>query len=119
MKKQKQLKTYDSKFVDFLTGHNVVEINSQLELTQLRNICASIGLSMFAKEPLVDLMEDIWRNEHRLGKSFITEPLVVVEYNNSKGFCIYRETKEKLVDWFGSSPITIDTLCKELSIEKL
>lgn len=117
MRKQKQLKTYDSKFVDFLCGNNVIILNSHLELVRLRNICVDIGLSMLGKEVWIDLLADIDKYDRQHNKKYATEPVIYVEYQNQKGFGIYKETKEKLIEWYGVEPITMKEICEELSIE--
>lgn len=80
MRKQKRLKTWDSRFIEFLSGNNVIILKSQLELVLLRNTCANVGLSMFGKETWIDLLADIDRYDRQHNRKYDTEPLVYVEY---------------------------------------
>ena len=107
------MKTYGLKFIDFLANYNVVVLNSYMDLIKLRVLCSNIKLSVFGKEKWEDLIADIDRYDRQHNRTYETEPLVYVEYRNDKGFGIYKETREKLIDWFGIEPFSVDELVHE------
>ena len=112
------MKTYGVKFIDFLAGYRPVILKGPLELISLRRMCEKVGLRMFGKENWVDLLGDIERYDRQHRRIYDTEPEVYVEYRNDKGFSIYKETKEKLVDWYGDEPLTVKELEQEFKEEE-
>jgi len=105
-------KTWDYKWIEFLSGVNVLEVKNVIEFTEFKEFLEEHGLIGILKNILA--FED-WQ---QLAKINNWNPkLFYFEYNNSKGLTWY-DNKEKPMDWYGKEPITTKELLEKEVIEK-
>ena len=109
------MKTYGLKFIDFLSNTNVVLLKSSEDLRELRTACEKVGLDLGLKLKWQDLMANLVRNDRIHQITYKNKPVVYAEYRNDKGFGIYRQTEDELINWYGIAPISVEEILAEIN----
>lgn len=100
--------TWNSKFVSFLSNCNCVIVSNEAQFQRFNQLMKSVGLNFRFKNywELLDLAK---KNGYLINKES-----VVIEYNNSKGFCLGWKNEKEAFDWYGVSPFTIYEIVDEI-----
>lgn len=112
----KNLSTYQSKFITFLSHGNTILIRGEQEFTRLVGKMRSVGIELFkgySYESLLQLAKD---NSKRHGYHYDMDG-VLVEFENGRGAAIGWKSIEESEDWFGEKPFTWDEVAEELAVK--
>ncbi len=98
------MKTYDYKWIDFLSNRNVIKVTNENEFETFKSFLAQCGLSDILNEyttfPLFQHLAKINNKK---------TDLFLFEYDNSKGLT-WSDDINKSIEWYGKEPIQVEDL---------
>lgn len=105
------MKTYDYKWIDFLSNKNVIKVTNEEEFGKFKSFLAQCGLLDVLNEyTTFHLFQHLAEINNKKTNLFL------FEYYNSKGLT-WSDDIEKSIEWYGKEPIEIEDL-KEFFIKK-
>lgn len=105
------MKTYDYKWIDFLSNKNVIKVTNEEEFGKFKSFLAQCGLLDVLNEyTTFHLFQHLAEINNKKTNLFL------FEYDNSKGLT-WSDDIEKSIEWYGKEPIEIEDL-KEFFIKK-
>jgi len=95
------MKTYNYKWIDFLSGTNVLKVTNEIEFNQFKTFLKECGLIEILGK---NTSFSDWQSLAQInGKN---ENMFLFEYNNYKGLSWY-DNVEKPTSWYGEAPMTL------------
>ena len=105
------MKTYDYKWIDFLSNKNVIKVTNEEEFGKFKSFLAQCGLLDILNEyTTFNLFQHLAEINNKKTNLFL------FEYDNSKGLT-WSDDIEKSIEWYGKEPIEIEDL-KEFFTKK-
>lgn len=100
------MKTYNYKWIDFLSGTNVLKVTNEIQFNQFRDFLNECGLLEILGK---DTSYEDWQRLAQInGKD---ENMFLFEYNNYKGITWWDNEKEA-VDWYDKEPLEVSDLAE-------
>lgn len=112
----KNLSTYQSKFVTFLSHGNTVLIRNEEEFFKLVEKMRSVGIALFSGYSYDALLKLAKDNSERHGHHYDIDG-VLVEFENGRGAAIGWKSIEESEDWFGEKPFSWGEVAEELAVK--
>ena len=109
----KNLSTYQSKLISFLSHGNTILIRNEKEFSELVKKMRSVGIALFSSYSYDTLLKYTKDNIERHGYHYDMDG-VLVEFENGRGAAIGWKSIEESEDWFGEKPFTWDEITEEL-----
>ena len=98
------MKTYNYKWIDFLSGTNVLKVTNETQFNQFKDFLNECGLLEILGK---DTFYEDWQRLAKInGKD---ENMFLFEYNNYKGITWWDNEKEA-IDWYDKEPLEVSDL---------
>ena len=98
------MKTYDYKWIDFLSGTNVLKVTNKTDFKQFKNFLKECGLLGILGK--ATSYEDRQRLAQINGKN---ENVFLFEYSNYKGIT-WSDNEKEAIDWYDKEPLEVADL---------
>lgn len=98
------MKTYNYKWIEFLSGRNVIKVTNEQEFNLFKNFLKEYGLV-----EILNGSNTYSEWQHLANINGKNENVFLFEYNNYKGLTWWDNIKEA-TDWYGEPPIEISEL---------
>lgn len=112
----KNLSTYQSKLITFLSHYNTIFIKNEQELSELVIKMRDVGIELFKGYTYDSLLKYVKDNDERHGHHYDMDG-VLVEFENGRGAAIGWKSMEESENWFGEKPFTWDEIKEELEVK--
>ena len=97
-------KSYNYKFIDFLSNQNVIKITNEKEFIRFYNFLEKLGL--------VDILNSKIKFQDWQKLALINNRNLhcfLFEYDNTRGLT-WSDDIQKSIDWYGTEPLTVEDL---------
>ena len=111
----RNLSTYQSKFITFLSHSNTIFIKNEQEFSELAAKMRGVGIALFSGYSYDTLLKLAKDNNERRGHHYDMGG-VLVEFENGRGAAIGWKSIEESEDWFGEKPFTWGEVAEELKV---
>lgn len=98
------MKTYDYKWIDFLSGNNTIKVTNKNEFSKFKDFLNYLGLTDILNG--INTFSD-FQNLARINNT--NENMFLFEYVNHKGLT-WNDDIKKSTEWYGKEPINVSEL---------
>lgn len=109
----KNLSTYQSKLITFLSHSNTIFIKNEQEFSEFVTKMREVGIELFKGYSYDSLLKLAKDNNERHGHNYDMNG-VLVEFENGRGAAIGWKSMEESENWFREKPFTWDEITEEL-----